>query len=314
MKILIFGAGVIGTTYAWQLQEAGFDVTLFVRKLRMVRYAHSGQAIAYSDMRGSKADHGNTVFRPKVIDTLNPKQGFDLVIISVRSNQWHDAIPYVAKHSGDADIMFLGSMWDEWWLADKHLPRGRHFFAYPDMVIGGHIENGISTYLFGKGNTMIGEPNGKNSKRVQKVSEVLQTAGLQPATYPKMRDYLRTQYVISAILPGLLSKAGGARLFANNRNLLKQYLMVLREGQKVCRKKGAGSVPVFPFNRFFLPGFILTRLMKAHFTEEKQAALDTHMKHGEDEKKKQYETVLKAGRKLKVPMPYWASFEKYLDF
>ena len=31
MKILILGAGVIGTTYAWQLSNAGNDVTLFVR-------------------------------------------------------------------------------------------------------------------------------------------------------------------------------------------------------------------------------------------------------------------------------------------
>lgn len=32
MNILIFGAGVIGTTYAWQLSEAGNNVTLLVRE------------------------------------------------------------------------------------------------------------------------------------------------------------------------------------------------------------------------------------------------------------------------------------------
>ena len=32
MKILIYGAGVIGCTYGWQLAEAGHDVTLLVRK------------------------------------------------------------------------------------------------------------------------------------------------------------------------------------------------------------------------------------------------------------------------------------------
>lgn len=39
MRILILGAGVIGTTYAWQLSNAGQDVTLLVRKtnLEMVR-------------------------------------------------------------------------------------------------------------------------------------------------------------------------------------------------------------------------------------------------------------------------------------
>jgi len=32
VKILIYGAGVIGTSYGWQLAEAGQDVTFLVRQ------------------------------------------------------------------------------------------------------------------------------------------------------------------------------------------------------------------------------------------------------------------------------------------
>lgn len=32
MKILIYGAGVIGCTYGWKLSEAGHDITVLVRK------------------------------------------------------------------------------------------------------------------------------------------------------------------------------------------------------------------------------------------------------------------------------------------
>lgn len=32
MKILIYGAGVVGCTYGWQLSKAGCDVTVLVRK------------------------------------------------------------------------------------------------------------------------------------------------------------------------------------------------------------------------------------------------------------------------------------------
>jgi ketopantoate reductase len=42
MKILILGAGVIGTTYAWQLSNAGQDVTLFVRKANLERIKKEG--------------------------------------------------------------------------------------------------------------------------------------------------------------------------------------------------------------------------------------------------------------------------------
>lgn len=314
MKILVFGAGVIGTTYAWQLQEAGFDVTLFVRKLRMVRYAHSGVAITYSDMRGGKSDYGNTVFRPRVIDRLDAKQAFDLIIVSVRSNQWQDAIPYVAKHSGNAHVLFLGNMWDEFGMVEKHFPKGRCFYGYPAMVMGGPIENGISTYLFGNENTFLGEPDGSESERLQQVFRILDSAGMQPRTEKKIKDHLCLRYLTAAITPGLLAKAGGARLLAGNKTLLRQYVAALKEGQKVCRKKGLAKAGVFPFNRFFLPSFMLIRMINGKLTDERQAALDTHMKHGASEKKKQFENVLKTGRHLKIAMPYWASFEKYMDF
>lgn len=32
MKILIYGAGVVGCTYGWQLSKTGCDVTVLVRK------------------------------------------------------------------------------------------------------------------------------------------------------------------------------------------------------------------------------------------------------------------------------------------
>lgn len=32
MKILIYGAGVVGCAYGWQLSKAGCDVTVLVRK------------------------------------------------------------------------------------------------------------------------------------------------------------------------------------------------------------------------------------------------------------------------------------------
>jgi len=34
MNILVFGAGIIGTIYAWQLSEAGQNVALLVRRGR----------------------------------------------------------------------------------------------------------------------------------------------------------------------------------------------------------------------------------------------------------------------------------------
>ena len=32
MKILVYGAGIVGSTYGWQLSETGHDVTVLVKK------------------------------------------------------------------------------------------------------------------------------------------------------------------------------------------------------------------------------------------------------------------------------------------
>ena len=314
MKILIFGAGVIGTTYAWQLQEAGYDITLFVRKQRMVRYANSGVPVNYTDLRNQTEDYGQSVFRPNVIDRLDPNNHFDLIIVSVRSNQWSDALPYIAKHAGKADILLLGNIWEEVQSVNKIFPKGKCFFGFPDIVTGSPTENGINCHLFKRGHTILGETDKTVTERLKKTAEMMESAGMRPKINRDIQDWLPTRYLVSAIQPALISKAGGARLFASNKLLIRQYINALKEGQKVCRKKGIKSVNLFPFCRFFLPGFLLTPLIRRQFSDELVAALDNNMKHAPDEKKKQYYDVFHTGKRLRVRMPYWRSFEKYLDF
>ncbi len=314
MKILIFGAGAIGTTYAWQIHEAGHDVSLFVRKQRMVRYSHSGVPITYTDMRKGVEDIGHSVFRPKSTDRLEPGKPYDLIIVCVRSKQLNDTIPFIAKNSGNAHILFLGNMWDELRHAEKLFPKGRFFLGFPGVISGSSVENGINCYLFRNKNTIIGEPDGKITERLQQAAEVFEEAGLQPQLSSRITDVLQHEYLRAAILPGLISKAGNASLFASNKLLIKQYVLALKEGMKVCKKRGAQAPGIFPFNRMWLPGFALTYLLQQSLRDESLAALDAQQKHAVDEKKKMYFDVLKTARKEKIPAPYWSSFEKYMDF
>ena len=51
MRVLVFGAGVIGTVYAWQLSLAGHDVTLLVRPGRAQALKTAGVRITGVDER-----------------------------------------------------------------------------------------------------------------------------------------------------------------------------------------------------------------------------------------------------------------------
>ncbi len=312
MKILVFGAGVVGTIYAWQLHEAGADVSLLVRQKRLVRYSHSGVPISFTDMRSGKKSIGQAVFRPQTIDRIDPAKPYDLIIVCVRNNQLPEAIQYIAKQAPKSHLLIMGNLWDADRFIRKFLPPERFSLGFPGLVFGKNTDNGIQCFLFRKEATMLGDPHRQNNPELRKIAEVLELAGMHPRVIRNMTDRLAGRFLQSAILPALISKAGNAVLFGDNKLLIKQYIMALKEGQKVYRRKG--KIKFFPFNLFFLPGFLIPFFLRRTFTTEQLAAWDTQQKHATEEKKQLYYHVLNAGKRQKKPMPYWASFEKYMDF
>ncbi len=313
MKILVFGAGVIGTTYAWQLSEAGYDVSLLVRKQRLVRYSHSGITIACTNMRGKKKEYEQTVFRPKTIDRLDAKRPFDLIIVAIKNFQLTDAVPYISKFSGDAHVLFLGNMWNETELIKKHFPKGRYLLGYPAMAGGGRTENSINTYLFGKGNTMLGEPNGRTTPRLKEIMKIMETAGMRPQASPKINSWIKSQVVWQAATFGAAAKAGSIRTFAENKKLIRQSALAIKEGFKVCRTKGWSPYGVSPYNLFYLPGFLLTSLLKKSYTPELVEVMEAHMRHGFEELNNLYTQILEDGKKASLDLTYWKSFQPHID-
>ena len=104
MKILIFGAGEIGTIYGWQLSTAGQDVTLLVRLGKIMAY-QQGIPIRCKDERTRPAAQIETVFHPKVTETFAPEDGYDLIVVghSDHSGLWGrllgDTAARIAAHA-----------------------------------------------------------------------------------------------------------------------------------------------------------------------------------------------------------------------
>ena len=110
MKILVFGAGVIGVVYAWQLSEAGQDVTLLVRPGRKQEIERKGIPISCLDARGQKK-HISTVYHPQLVEDFSPADSYELILVCVKRNQLNGALPSLAEKAGDADILFMQNNW-----------------------------------------------------------------------------------------------------------------------------------------------------------------------------------------------------------
>ena len=312
MRILVIGAGVIGITYAWQLSEAGYDVRLFVRKQRMVRYSHAGISIKCIDLRGNKTEFVKTVYRPKTIDRLDPQDAFELVVICLRNFQLKDTVPYIAKFLGNAQVLFLGNMWDEFGLIEKHIPPNRCLFGFPAMAGGGRTDNGINCVLFKNRHTLLGASNVNQDIILLKLADILAKSGMQPKILPNITDWLKIQYICSAATFGAICKAGTVKNFASDYRFIKQSAMASREGFAVARKKHVKAWRLYPFVLFYLPLFIGVSLLKRSYSKELIEVMEGHIKHGFDEMKKHYYDILSDGESFGVNIPVWRSFEPYI--
>lgn len=85
MKILIFGAGVIGCTYGWQLTEAGHDISFLVRKGKKKPIEEQGIHIHCTDYRNGGKVKAEIVFRPKVLDILSADNDFEYIIVATNN-------------------------------------------------------------------------------------------------------------------------------------------------------------------------------------------------------------------------------------
>ena len=86
----MLGVGVIGSVYAGRLHDAGHEVTLFARGKRLTGLRTSG-LILYDARSGRR-----TTYRLPVLASLDTERQFDLVLVSVRREQFADAVSQLA--------------------------------------------------------------------------------------------------------------------------------------------------------------------------------------------------------------------------
>ncbi|WP_260866719.1 ketopantoate reductase family protein [Paenibacillus sp. Y412MC10] len=130
-RILIFGAGVIGSMYAMKFIEAGFDVTLFAHSNRFISLSENG--LQYKEKGSVKS------IQVKVIDTLENDDIYDFIFVTVRYDRSESALLALKDNqSKNIVTMTSNSIGFSSWLdivGDRLLP------AFPGF--GGQMKDGV---------------------------------------------------------------------------------------------------------------------------------------------------------------------------
>lgn len=102
MRILIYGAGVIGSFYASRFAKAGLDVTVLARGQRLKEL--QGHGLWY---RGKTRTHKVEV---KTISELKPNDRYQFIFLTVRENQVEEALEDISRNESPNVVTMVNTI------------------------------------------------------------------------------------------------------------------------------------------------------------------------------------------------------------
>ncbi len=154
MKILFYGAGVIGSVYGARLHQSHADVTLLARGKRYETLKQNG--IIIKDVLSGKQTTNNV----PLIQRLTPSDFYDLIIVTVRLDQLEPIIKTLKQNTACPLIMFMLNNPDNMEYLKNELAPKHVISGFPGAG-GTYHDNQIHYIQIRQQKTTIGEMNGK---------------------------------------------------------------------------------------------------------------------------------------------------------
>lgn len=221
MKVLVYGAGVLGSLYATRLLDAGVDVTLAARGDRLASIRDHGVLVA-------EGDDGPVRSVPvPVIDS--PSGDWDLILVLIRAHQIGAALEALAGLTGD--VLFLLNWAGGPEPLEAVLGHDRVLLGFPNQ--GGVMDGDVVRYRPASGLTRlvsmpIGESDGERTPRLERIVEMFRNAGFAVKAEPQMDAWLRTHAAFEVPLGLAVHAAGGPDALAEDRVAVRAMLQSMR--------------------------------------------------------------------------------------
>ncbi len=202
-RILIFGAGVIGSTYAVKFIKAGYKVTMLARSNRLKTLREYGlQYYEKDSIQCQKVD---------LIEKLEPNDIYDYIFVPVKYEQAESALLALKDNQSKNIITMINNPkgYSSW---ENILGKGKLLPAFPSA--GGYIRDGILYSQFGPKAlqaTMFGEINGQVTERIRTLAAIFKTANIPYSISKNMDAMQRTHAAFIVALTRHLYSSDGVR-------------------------------------------------------------------------------------------------------
>ena len=311
MRVLFYGAGVIGSLYAVRLQEAGHEVSVVARGRRLADLRRHGIVL-------EEAGTGHrTAARVGVVQQLDPGDAYDLIVVAVRKNQLPPILPELARNLRTPDVLLMLNNAAGPGEAARMLGRGRLLLGFPGA--GGTLEGHLVRYHVLPGwqqKTTFGEPDGRDTPRLARVVAAFREAGFPVAASPNMDAWLKTHAAwICPISCALYATGGDVHRMARTRDALILTIRSTRENFRALRRLGVPITPPSPnllaLGRMPEPALVplLGHLLD---TRTAETVVQSHATAARDEVGQLFGELVALARRAAVPTPATDRLRQYL--
>ncbi len=307
-KILVFGAGVLGSYYAARLQEAGHQVTVVARGQRYHDLKKHGIVIEYYDTKE------RTETAVEVLDRMPAGEQYDLCLVVVQKTQLQQALQELAINEKIPAYLIMGNNAEGPQAIIEALGKKRVLLGFPN---GGGERDGHLVRLMtvkSKGIT-IGELDGSISERLKQIAAAFRAGGIKVEFSRNMDAWLRYHVAMVAPLANAIYMAGSCNYrLARNPWIVKKSLQAVREGVRVLKAHGFPVEPpaLKPF--LLMPDFILLPIVRRLLDSELlDIAGARHARNAREEMIQLSEELIALARSLGVETPALNELHRYAD-
>jgi 2-dehydropantoate 2-reductase len=298
MRILVVGAGVIGSFNAARLKEAGQDVTLLARGCRLADLrAHGVMLEHYRTGR-------RTTTQVPLVERLGPEDDYDLALVIVRRNQIPSVLPMLAQNRRIPSVLFLGN--NAAGADDIVQALGRERVLTGMVNAGGERDGHVVRYIWARWfPVLFAELDDRPTPRTKTIARMFRSAGLPARVIKNVEAYQKTHAAGIPPLAGALYMAGGdIRRLAHRPELLRLCIEGWREALRALRADGTPLRPSATRLVEWIPMPVLLLALRLFF--DTRLAVVGGQRHGNaapDEMKELADELRKILRRSGRPSP-----------
>ena len=229
MRILIIGAGVLGSNLAHSIKKCN-DVTILARNKTYENLKNNGLIIKHK-LGNKTVDHFN------VIDKLDENDIYDVIFVVPRFSSL-DSIVKIIEKNKSKNIVFVGNNMN----AEKYMNiKDKNILFAFFMAAGKKYDGYINSICLNK--IEIGRTDGKDISN-EFIKSIFKETKIKLTIENKMNDYLKTH--ACAVLPLVFASYkvdGNLKLLKKDKEYSLLIMDAIIEGYDVLKKLGYEILP-----------------------------------------------------------------------